>query len=116
MISRLKRGVAWVSAVQSRSILPREWKISQKSVSSDERTTLECLGLASNTRIACVTRVKGNVEVALASEQPQVYHTAIMESFKYDKSSTKCLSLAMGLRVPQPLIMCAAGIRTVRSI
>ena len=39
-------------------------------ISDDERSTLERLGLAANTRMACCCRIKGPVSVSLKPEEP----------------------------------------------
>ncbi len=42
------------------------------AIGDDERTTLERLGLAGNTRLACCARVRGPVTVSLKPERPKV--------------------------------------------
>ncbi|MEM7128098.1 MAG: FAD-dependent oxidoreductase [Chloroflexota bacterium] len=66
-------------------------------ISSDEKTTLERLALGENTRMACVTKVKGNVEVSLTPEQPKVFSTSIMQGFKYDQSVNKVVVIGNGI-------------------
>jgi len=66
-------------------------------ISSDERTTLERLGRAENTRMACVTRVRGNVEVSLKAEPPKKFATSIVAGFPYDKAIKKVVIIGNGI-------------------
>ena len=66
-------------------------------ISSDERTTLERLGRGENTRMACVTRVRGNVEVSLKAEQPKQFATSIVAGFPYDKAVKKVVIVGNGI-------------------
>ncbi|MEZ4725988.1 MAG: FAD-dependent oxidoreductase [Caldilineaceae bacterium] len=66
-------------------------------MSSDERTTLERLGRAENTRMACVTRVRGNVEVSLKTEPPKKFATSIVAGFPYDKAVKKVVIIGNGI-------------------
>lgn len=66
-------------------------------MNSDERTTLERLGRGENTRMACVTRVRGNVEVSLKAEQPQKFATSIVAGFPYDKTVKKVVIIGNGI-------------------
>lgn len=66
-------------------------------ISSDERTTLERLGLGPNTRMACVARVNGAAEVSLNPDQPQVYQTSVVQGFKYDKSIETVVVIGNGI-------------------
>lgn len=66
-------------------------------VGSDEKSTLERLGLADNTRMACVTRVKGKAEVSLKPEQPKQYVTSVVEGFSYNKSVRRVVIIGNGI-------------------
>ncbi len=64
---------------------------------SEERTTLERLGLAPNTRMACMARVQGNVKIALKAEQPDIYRSSIVAGFKYDKAVERVVIVGNGI-------------------
>lgn len=66
-------------------------------IGSDEKTTLERLSLGENTRMACVTRVKGNAEVSLTPEQPKVFATSVVQGFNYDKAVNKIVIVGNGI-------------------
>ena len=66
-------------------------------IGNDERTTLERLGLAPNTRLACMARVRGDVKIALAPEKPDIYRSSIVAGFKYDKSVEKVVIVGNGI-------------------
>lgn len=65
--------------------------------SSDEKTTLERLGLGDHCRMACVTKVKGAAEVSLTPEEPKVFSTSIVEGFPHDKSIQKVVVIGNGI-------------------
>lgn len=66
-------------------------------VSSDERTTLERLGLGDHCRMACMARVKGNCTVSLKPEPPKVFTTSVVQGFKYDKRVGKVVIVGNGI-------------------
>ncbi len=53
-------------------------------INSDEQSTLDRLGLAENTRMACCARVKGPVTMALKPERPKVSRSSAIAGFTYD--------------------------------
>lgn len=53
-------------------------------IGSDEQSTLDRLGLAENTRMACCARVKGPVTMALKPEKPRVSRSSAIAGFNYD--------------------------------
>ena len=66
-------------------------------VGSDERTTLERLGVGENCRMACMTRVKGNCTISLKPEAPKVFTTSMVQGFKYDRSVEKVVIVGNGI-------------------
>ena len=66
-------------------------------VSSDERTTLERLGLGDNCRMACMARVKGSCTISLKPEKPKSFSTSVVAGFKYDKSVEKVVIIGNGI-------------------
>ncbi len=66
-------------------------------ISSDERTTLERLGLAPNTRMACVARVRGHCKVSLTPEKPDLFSTSFIQGAKFDKSVEKVVIIGNGI-------------------
>ncbi|MEZ4867291.1 MAG: FAD-dependent oxidoreductase [Caldilineaceae bacterium] len=66
-------------------------------MSDEERTTLERLGLAPSTRMACMARVRGDVKIALAPERPEVYMSSVVAGFKYDKSVKRVVIVGNGI-------------------
>ncbi|MCW5845450.1 MAG: FAD-dependent oxidoreductase [Caldilinea sp.] len=66
-------------------------------VGDDERTTLERLGMAPNTRMACMARVRGDVEVALTPDKPDIYQSSIVPGFKYDKGVERVVIVGNGI-------------------
>ncbi len=66
-------------------------------VSSDERTTLERLGLGDHCRMACMARVKGNCTISLKPEPPKVFTTSMVQGFKYDRSVEKVVIVGNGI-------------------
>ena len=66
-------------------------------VSDDERTTLERLGLAPNTRMACCARVTGNVSINLEPERPKRYTSSIIQGFNYNRDISKVVVVGNGI-------------------
>ena len=66
-------------------------------ISSEERATLERLGLADTTRMACMARVRGNCKIALTPEKPKVFMTSIIEGYKYDQAIKKVVIVGNGI-------------------
>ena len=66
-------------------------------VGDDERTTLERLGLAPNTRMACMARVRGDVQVSLTPDKPDIYQSSIVPGFKYDKGVERVVIVGNGI-------------------
>ncbi|HMN29903.1 MAG TPA: FAD-dependent oxidoreductase, partial [Caldilineaceae bacterium] len=66
-------------------------------VGSDERTTLERLALAPNTRLACMARVRGQVKIALTPAKPAVYHSSVVAGFQYDKAVKRVVIIGNGI-------------------
>ncbi len=66
-------------------------------VGDDERTTLERLGLAPNTRMACMARVRGDVQVSLTPAKPDIYQSSIVPGFKYDKGVERVVIVGNGI-------------------
>lgn len=64
---------------------------------NEERTTLERLSLAPNTRLACMARVHGDVKIALKPEQPQIHRSSIVAGFKRDKSVERVVIVGNGI-------------------
>ena len=67
-------------------------------ISGDEKTTLERLGFADNTRMACCARIqKGHVQVALKPEKASVKQLSIVENFDFDTSVEKVVIIGNGI-------------------
>ncbi|MEA2169870.1 MAG: nitrite reductase large subunit [Solirubrobacteraceae bacterium] len=67
-------------------------------VTDDERNTLERLGLAPNTRMACCARVKdGPVSVSLTPEAPEQPTTSQIRGFKFDRSIQRVVIVGNGI-------------------
>ena len=66
-------------------------------VSHEERSTLQRLGLAANTRMACRARVHGPVSVALTPERGGTLQPITMEGFAYDPSIQRVVILGNGI-------------------
>lgn len=66
-------------------------------ISSDEQSTLDRLGLAENTRMACCARVKGPVSVALKPEKPRVSRSSAIAGFHYDPSIRNIIIIGNGI-------------------
>lgn len=63
----------------------------------DERSTIERLGLASNTRLACVAKVKGSCTVSLSPAAPAVYESSIIAGFAADPSVKSVVIVGNGI-------------------
>jgi nitrite reductase (NADH) large subunit len=66
-------------------------------ISGDERRTLERLGLASNTRMACCAQVSGPVEVSLTPEQPKVSSPSRVAGFAFDRAVGRVVVVGNGI-------------------
>ena len=66
-------------------------------VGDDERTTLERLGYAENTRMACCARVKGRVSVCLEPERPERPTSSQILGFEYDREIEHVVVLGNGI-------------------
>ncbi|MEM7532532.1 MAG: FAD-dependent oxidoreductase [Chloroflexota bacterium] len=66
-------------------------------MTNDEKGTLERLGLAKNTRMACVTRIRGNAKIKLEPERPDVFSSSVVNGFKYDESVEKVVIIGNGI-------------------
>jgi nitrite reductase (NADH) large subunit len=67
------------------------------AVSDDERSTLDRLGLAANTRMACCARVSGPVRLSLTPEKPQRPSVSKVQGFAYDRSVEKVVIVGNGI-------------------
>ncbi|MEM7800090.1 MAG: FAD-dependent oxidoreductase [Chloroflexota bacterium] len=76
-------------------VLDGQENLSKKT--SDEKTTLERLGLGDDCRMACVARIKGNCTISLKPEKPKVFSTSMVEGFKYDKAVEKVVIVGNGI-------------------
>ncbi|MCB0142595.1 MAG: FAD-dependent oxidoreductase, partial [Caldilineaceae bacterium] len=66
-------------------------------VGSDERGTLERLGLGPNTRMACMARVRGACTIALKPEEPEMYQSSIITGYQYDRAVQKVVIVGNGI-------------------
>jgi nitrite reductase (NADH) large subunit len=66
-------------------------------ISDDERATLERLGLAENTRMACCCRIKGPISVSLDPEQPAQLSPSKLGSLKFDRSVERVVIVGNGI-------------------
>jgi nitrite reductase (NADH) large subunit len=66
-------------------------------ISDDERATLERLGLAANTRMACCARVQGPVTVSLTPEKPKAPSLSKVRGFNYNKGVEKVVIIGNGI-------------------
>ena len=66
-------------------------------IGSDERKTLERLGLKPSTRLACMARVRGPVKLALTPEKPEVYQSSIVAGFRHDTSVKRVVIVGNGI-------------------
>ncbi|WP_157592438.1 FAD-dependent oxidoreductase [Solirubrobacter soli] len=66
-------------------------------ISDDERATLERLGYAPNTRMACCARVQGPVSVALKPDKAATPSISKVAGFSYDKSVANVVVIGNGI-------------------
>ena len=66
-------------------------------ISDDERATLERLGLAPNTRMACCARVQGPVQVALTPDKPKAPSLSKVHGFNYAKDVERVVIIGNGI-------------------
>ncbi len=66
-------------------------------ISGDERTTLERLGYAENTRMACCARVKGRVTVSLEPERPERPTSSQILGYEFDRDVEHVVVLGNGI-------------------
>jgi NADPH-dependent 2,4-dienoyl-CoA reductase/sulfur reductase-like enzyme/ferredoxin len=66
-------------------------------IGREEWITLERLGLAENTRMACRARIQGPVSVSLTPEGGQTAALTVMTDFKYDPTVTRVVILGTGI-------------------
>jgi len=67
------------------------------AISDDEKATLERLGYAENTRMACCVRVTGPVSVALTPDTASAPRLSQVLDFNYDKSVERIVVLGNGI-------------------
>jgi nitrite reductase (NADH) large subunit len=67
------------------------------AIGDDERSTLDRLGLASNTRMACCARVKGPVSVCLTPDKADVPSPSRIAGFAYDRSIERVVVVGNGI-------------------
>jgi NADPH-dependent 2,4-dienoyl-CoA reductase/sulfur reductase-like enzyme/ferredoxin len=65
-------------------------------ISDEERATLERLGYAKNTRMACCARVRGPVSVTLKPEQPSETPSSMIK-FEYDQNVKSIVIIGNGV-------------------
>lgn len=71
---------------------------SLSAISGDEKTTLERLGLAENTRMACCARVQGGgVKVTLKPQKAKVKQISIVQNFNYDEHVKRVVIIGNGI-------------------
>ncbi|MEO8391584.1 MAG: FAD-dependent oxidoreductase [Chloroflexota bacterium] len=66
-------------------------------IGSEEQSTLDRLGLAENTRMACCARIKGPVAVSLKPEKPRTPRSSSIIGFKYDESVQRVAIIGNGI-------------------
>jgi nitrite reductase (NADH) large subunit len=66
-------------------------------ISDDERSTLDRLGYADNTRMACCARVQGPVTMKLEPEKPAKLSLSRIAHFSYDRSVERVVVLGNGI-------------------
>ena len=66
-------------------------------ISDDEKATLERLGYAPNTRMACCARVQGPVSVALKPDKAAAPSISKVQGFTYDKSVANVVVIGNGI-------------------
>src|SRR4051794_29994451 len=67
------------------------------AISDDEKATLERLGYAENTRMACCVRVTGPVSVALTPDKASAPRLSQILDFNYDKDVQRIVVLGNGI-------------------
>ena len=67
------------------------------AISDDERSTLDRLGFADNTRMACCARVEGPVTMKLEPEKPAKPSLSRIAQFSYDRSVERVVVLGNGI-------------------
>ena len=67
------------------------------AISDDERSTLERLGLADNTRMACCARVSGPVRMSLQPEKAKQPTVSRVHGFSYDRSVERVVIVGNGI-------------------
>jgi nitrite reductase (NADH) large subunit len=67
------------------------------AISDDERSTLDRLGLADTTRMACCARVKGPVTMKLEPEKPAKPSLSRIAQFSFDRSIERVVVLGNGI-------------------
>ena len=86
------------------------------AISDDERSTLDRLGLADNTRMACCARVQGPVTMSLEPEKPgQAVALADRAVLATTARSSASSCSATGSRASPPPTTCAGATRSRRS-
>src|SRR4051812_8186463 len=66
-------------------------------ISDDEQATLDRLGLAENTRMACCVRATGPVTVALTPDKPEPGKIATVAGFEYDPDVKRVVIVGNGI-------------------
>jgi NADPH-dependent 2,4-dienoyl-CoA reductase/sulfur reductase-like enzyme/ferredoxin len=66
-------------------------------ITDDERATLERLGKAANTRMACCCRVKGPAAVSLTPEEPQELTPSQLLRLDFDRSVERVVVIGNGI-------------------
>ena len=66
-------------------------------ISDDERSTLERLGLAANTRMACCCRIKGPVSVSLKPEEPSEPTPSQLLRLNFDRTVERVVVVGNGI-------------------
>ena len=66
-------------------------------ISDDEKATLERLGLAPNTRMACCARVQGPVSISLTPDKPKTPSLSQVHGFNYDRGVEKVVIIGNGI-------------------
>ncbi|MDA0184649.1 FAD-dependent oxidoreductase [Solirubrobacter phytolaccae] len=66
-------------------------------ISDDEKATLERLGLATNTRMACCVKVTGPVSVQLTPEKPERPRVSQVLDFNWDRSVQRVVVIGNGI-------------------
>ena len=67
------------------------------AISDDERSTLDRLGFADNTRMACCARIDGPVKMCLTPEKPKKLSLSKVEGFAYDRSIERVVVIGNGI-------------------